>query len=118
MIPGRIPRDEKEDTVDDNQSYGSGQFWTIYLAIIGVVLLIGWKQPIRYRFLSKAQIEAIEHPPTPEPAGSPTPRPREVVPNWMWDPNRKTSLDRSSYNQTTSPWGYRYTTPIPYYRTN
>jgi|KBSMisStandDraft_5_1062788.scaffolds.fasta_scaffold1797949_1 hypothetical protein len=98
--------------------------WLAYFAILGLILFVGWKQPLSYRFMSKAQIYAIEHPAAPPPpkatpppqvvaAAAPTPTP---VP-WMWDPNRKTQLDRAPYNQNGYTGGsYLYARPTPYPR--
>ena len=83
---------EMEDAVASDPQDNPVQFWIIYLAILGVVLFIGWKQPLRYRFMSKAQIDAVEHPPTPTPrpvAARPAPTPSQ-----LWAPNRKGALDR------------------------
>ncbi len=83
--------------MDDDPLDNPGRFWTIYFAILAVILFVGWKQPLRYRFMTKAQIDAIEHPATPIPA-TPTPRPVAGVPSptpsWLWDPNRKNPLER------------------------
>jgi hypothetical protein len=52
--------------------------WILYFAAVAVVLFIGWNEPIRYRFKSPAEIDAIEHPtppPTPPPVPPPTPPP-------------------------------------------
>ena len=68
------------------------RYWAIYFAILGVILFVGWKEPLRYRFLSRAQIDAIEHPPTPVPAPKPPknapPPPSLVDPNWRNPLNR------------------------------
>jgi len=110
------------ETSPQNESF---RFWTIYLVIIGAALFIGWKQPLRYRLLSKLEIDAIEHPVTPPPP-SPTPRPRAVwepppppaaspTPHWMWDPNRRNPLDNQPYNRAES-FSRRYYYPTPYPR--
>ena len=83
--------------MDDDPTDNPGRFWTIYLAIVSVILFVGWKQPLRYRFMTKRQIDAIEHPATPTPPPA-TPRPviggPAPTPNWLWDPNRKNPLER------------------------
>lgn len=107
--------------MDDNHFDDPTRFWVIYLLIVGFVLFVGWKQPLRYRFLSKQQIWSIEHPgkPTPYPPGvtpapTPKPPPPSPTPHWMWDPNRRNPLDRSGYNQNYSQPYYRRSTPVQY----
>ena len=58
--------------------------WLLFLVSVAVILIAGWKQPLRYRFMSTADIYAIEHPKPP-----PTPTPAA----WMQDPGRRTLLD-------------------------
>ena len=72
-----------------------GRFWTIYGAILAVILFVGWKQPLRYRFMSKAEIDAIEHPATPTPPPA-TPRPLRAVPTppSLVNPNYVNPLNR------------------------
>lgn len=65
----------------------------VFLAICFAILFIGWREPIRYRFMSADQIAAEYAPPR-------TPAP--VDPSaWMKDPRRKTSLDRGAYGRST-----------------
>ena len=59
--------------------------WLLFTAMLGVILLFGWKQPLRYRFMSPQQIYAEEHP-------APTP----AAPAWMAEQQR-TLLDRGPY---------------------
>ena len=50
----------------------------VFLALCGAIVGIGWREPLRYRFMSAEQIaEEIDalQPPPPTPAPSPTPRP-------------------------------------------
>ncbi len=97
--------------------------WLVYVAVIGAMLAIGWKQPLRYRFMSTADIDRIEHPSTPAPT-TPTPAERRAAATpvpipWMFDPNRKTTLDRENYNHSTSGSAYsprQYYSPTPYPR--
>jgi hypothetical protein len=73
-----------------------------FLAIVGIILFIGWNQPLRYRFLSQRDIDLIEHPPAP-----PTPRPvvrtnQPATPNperpsWIWDRAKENPLDGRPY---------------------
>lgn len=84
------------------------KFWLSIILITVCVLAIGWSEPLRYRFMSRQEIYAEEHP-MPEIA-SETPVP------WMWDPNRRTPLDRPSYNEKRSVNYYPrslFSTPIP-----
>ena len=72
--------------MDGDPTDNPGTFWAIYLAIVGVILFVGWKEPLRYRFMSRAKIDAIEHPatpvPTPRPAKAPPTPPSLVDPKW------------------------------------
>lgn len=64
--------------------------WLVYLAVIVAIVFIGWREPLRYRFLSKAEISEIEHPAPP-----PTPPPAPATPPpgaWMNDPAHKSPL--------------------------
>lgn len=72
-----------------------GRFWTMYGAIIAVILFVGWKQPLRYRFMSKADIDAIEHPATPTPPPA-TPRALRAAatPPSLVNPNYVNPLNR------------------------
>lgn len=97
--------------------------WAVYLLIVATILLTGWKEPLRYRFMSKAEIYALEHPASPPlktkvveveklvevASATPTPTP------WMWDPNRQNRLERESYNHqySTRPRSPYRATPYP-----
>ena len=63
--------------------------WLLYFAIVATVIFIGWRQPLSYRFKSRAEVHALEHPATPAPAPTPVP-PRPGA--WMQEPVR-TPLD-------------------------
>ena len=68
--------------------------WVLYFALVAGLIFIGWHEPLRYRFLSRADIYAIEH---PAPPSTPTPAPKPVTPKpgaWMNEPTR-TALDGS-----------------------
>lgn len=73
-------------------SDGSWHFWAVYFAVLGLILMIGWKQPLHYRFLSQEAINAIEHPATPPPATPPT-GPATPSPEWMWKKDRPSPLE-------------------------
>jgi hypothetical protein len=64
------------------------KFFTVVGILIVGILALGWRQPLKYRFLSQAEIYELENPstPTPIPVASPTP--------WMWDKERKTGLEQ------------------------
>jgi hypothetical protein len=64
------------------------KFFTVVGLIILAILALGWRQPLKYRFMSQAEIYEYENPstPTPIPVASPTP--------WMWDKARKSALER------------------------
>ena len=75
----------RDDTLD------SLKFFAVVAIVIAAILAVGWRQPLRYRFMSRADIEALENPPTPEPATPSTP--------WIYDSSRPTSLDRPAYQR-------------------
>ncbi len=85
--------------------------WLIYFAVLAIVTFVGWREPLRYRFLSRAEIHAIEHPaPPPSPTTPPPPKPGE----WMNDPKRPTKLDdgpRDNQRTTYRPPGTPH--PVP-----
>ncbi|MEO8352550.1 MAG: hypothetical protein ABI680_12510 [Chthoniobacteraceae bacterium] len=74
--------------------------WVAYFAVVSGVIYLGWREPLRYRFMSRAEINKLEHPVVP------TPRPQRVVEakptpvHWMWDENKKTLLEKDPYNRT------------------
>ena len=72
------------------------KFFSVVGVVIAAILIVGWRQPIRYRFMSRAEIEALERPPS---MASPTP--------WMWDKSRSTTLDRPAYHRDTD-YGRRF----------
>lgn len=61
----------------------------LFLIVVVALLAIGWRQPLRYRFMSAAEIEELENPPSAEPTPEPTPASGE----WMRG-DRRTPLDR------------------------
>jgi hypothetical protein len=67
------------------------KFWSVVALLAAGVIALGWRQPLRYRFMSAREIAALESPPPPPP--TPTPKP------WMWDSNRSNKLDRRSYGE-------------------
>ena len=73
----------------------------VFLAIVGLMLFVGWNQPLRYRFLSQRDIDLIEHPPTPPPVvRKPLPpgaTPIPVRPSWIWDRAKENPLDNRPY---------------------
>ena len=78
------------------------KFFSVISIVIAAIIVVGWRQPLGYRFMSKAEIDAIENP-------SPIPAPPSPTP-WMWDKSRNSKLDRPSYNRD-------YSAPRPYYQT-
>ena len=82
--------------------------WLVYLAIVAGLIFVGWHEPLSYRFKSRAEIYAIEHPATPTPAPKlATPKPGA----WMTEANRTTPLDggprdnmRSIYRAPQTPY--------------
>lgn len=79
----------------------SFKYWSIFLVILIFILFVGWKQPLRYRFMSQSAIDALEHPVTPTPVPTPRarapwePPPAAPTPKWMWDPKRKSPLENA-----------------------
>ena len=59
--------------------------------ILSVVVLLGWNEPLKYRFMSRAEIYALENPQPENPNGG----------AWMWEKS-KGALDRGAYNRTGS----------------
>ena len=57
------------------------------LLVLGLIVLLGWNEPLKYRFMSRVEIYALENPPT-TPGGT-----------WMWQKSKGT-LDRGAYNGT------------------
>ena len=61
------------------------------VALLGLVVMVGWNEPIRYRFLTKAELAELEHPPDPAPAALPV---HDGA--WMRDPNYRTALEKNT----------------------
>jgi len=64
----------------------------VYFAVCAALILVGWEQPLRYRFLSPEQIVEIERPAdrNEQPVAGALPK------SHQWRP-RGTSLDRAPY---------------------
>jgi hypothetical protein len=67
------------------------KFWTVYAILVVAVLIVGWRQPLRYRFMSKQEIAQLE---APKIEAQPTP--------WMWDTKRATKLDNGPYRDRST----------------
>ena len=85
--------------------------WLLFIACVATILVAGWKQPLRYRFMSPAEIYAVENPRVVGPTPS----------TWMQDPTRRTLLDGGPYGGRRGPGAARIydptrlpTTPYPY----
>ncbi len=77
--------------------------WLLYLAVVGGLIFVGWNEPLRYRFLSRAAIDAIENPPPPP---TPPPDPTKATPPpgaWMKDPTRTNPLETRSGGSGPGP---------------
>jgi hypothetical protein len=69
----------------------------LFAASVAVILIVGWRQPLRYRFMTHQQIYSEQHPAPPPP----------TQPAWMAEKER-TLLDRP-------PTRSRRTEPLPLY---
>jgi hypothetical protein len=80
--------------------FDSNKFWMTFIILVTLTLMIGWNQPLSYRFMSKGEIKVVEEgvaTPTPPPTGS-----------WMWERDRATKLDRGAYGRRASDgWSVR-----------
>lgn len=70
------------------------------LLILSVVVLLGWNEPLKYRFMSREEIYALENPERENPNSG----------AWMWSKGSG-PLDKGAYNRTG---GSRSNYP-PYY---
>lgn len=69
----------------------------VFLAIVGAILVVGWNEPLRYRFMSEQEIDAVEHP-APPPA-TPVPERR----SWLPDRVKNNPLDNRPYHPAGAP---------------
>jgi hypothetical protein len=65
--------------------------WVAYCAVVAAVLYVGWREPLRYRFMSEAEITAERRILAPTPA--PTPPPRSATRQGL----QGTALDRAPW---------------------
>jgi hypothetical protein len=65
----------------------------IEVLVLGALIYLCWEKPFR-DYTPWTKPRAAHGPTTSAPSGA-----------WMWDPNRKTPLDRPSYNQNDKPQG-------------
>jgi hypothetical protein len=79
--------------VSEDSDEHSFRFWIIFLCILLIILFIGWRQPLRYRFMSQQEINALERPVTPV-AVAPIPITPKPQGEWMRDRKSRTLLDR------------------------
>ena len=61
----------------------------VFLAVVGAILIVGWDAPLRYCFMSRQEIDAIERPAPPPPAPG--------TPEWLLDRAKKNPLSRPPY---------------------
>ena len=97
----------------------------VFIIVLLVILIVGWNEPLRYRFMSRADILLVENPPRrdshacagPVAVAPATHTPKPV--SWMWDPNRGNPLDQGAYHGQRSIYdsgAYPYRPPTtPYY---
>jgi len=63
------------------------KFLVVYVLMVCAILMVGWDQPLRYRFMSREEIAALNAP-------DPTPKPG----TWMWDSSKRgNQLERRPY---------------------
>ena len=72
------------------------KFWILYAVMVAAILVVGWNQPLRYRFMSKEDIASLH-------ASTPAPQPGE----WMWKGDRSSKLDRGAYGRRPNS-GFTY----------
>lgn len=66
-------------------------FRILAVALLGFgIVVLGWNEPLKYRFMSREDIAALEAPPEEDKADG----------TWMHDRSRKTSLDQGPYNRS------------------
>jgi hypothetical protein len=77
--------------------------WIAYLIIVVAIVAVGWNEPLRFRFMSKAAIYEEEA------ALVPTPPPRIRQPVATWQPIG-TALDRAPYRSENGKivWSENY----------
>lgn len=66
----------------------------ILLLILAAIIIAGWNEPLRNRFINQKEIEAFTEPPPP-------------TGDWMWEPGR-TSIERGAYKERSTS---RYRSP-------
>lgn len=69
----------------------------ILLLILGAIVVAGWNEPLRNRFLSRQEIEAFNPEPAPPPDA-----------DWMWEPGRS-GIERGAYKDGSSTSRFRPT---------
>ncbi len=67
------------------------------LGFLALVVILGWNEPIKYRFMSRAEIYALENPQVAAPGSDKS---------WMWDKTRKGKLDQGAYNRSSGVTTY------------
>ncbi|MHA3774543.1 hypothetical protein ACXR0O_23715 [Verrucomicrobiota bacterium sgz303538] len=60
------------------------------LSILALIVITGWNEPLKYRFMSHAEIYALEN---PAPATTTTDN------SWMWEKGRSGTLNRGAYKR-------------------
>lgn len=71
-------------------------FWLVYPVIVVTVISVGWKQPLRYRFMSLQEIAALERGEIPgQPVATPAPPTPKPTP-WIFEKNRGNPLESRS----------------------
>jgi hypothetical protein len=79
----------------------SNKFWMTLIILVTLILMIGWNQPLSYRFMAEGEIKVAEE-------GAATPTPTPAPGSWMWDRERATKLDRGDYGRRMSDgWSAR-----------
>jgi hypothetical protein len=79
--------------------------------VIGGLIYLGWEKPFReWLPFNVAEVSNPSRVNARPIANSPVQPPVRTTPapsgSWMWDPNRKSALDRPAYNQTRTFTGH------------
>ena len=98
----------------DNLDYPSGMRSLIEIVILGTVVALAWEKPIREQVGELVPALAAKKPATTAKRATPVATTNASNGDWMWDPNRRSVLDRPAYDAKERPpavvdeYGRRY----------